>query len=132
MGTIDVEALAEALQASWSAETSSASGWTATNPAKGQCAVTACVAQDYLGGEILNSIAVLPDGGTVSHYFNIVDGRIIDLTKQQFPGDTRLSDPAPKTRGFASTRDYCLSYRSTEQRYTVLSRRIARLVGSPT
>jgi hypothetical protein len=126
MGTVAIEALRAALEQSWSVDTSAASGWTEANRAKGQCAVTACVVQDYLGGEILNTIATLPTGETVSHYFNLVDGGIVDFTRQQFPDMTRFSKPEQKRKGFASTREFCLSYESTRQRYALLTRRVAR------
>ncbi|MET8877352.1 hypothetical protein [Nocardia sp. NPDC004604] len=118
------QALEHAVQAVWSAMTSSASDWTERNPAKGQCAVTACVVQDYFGGNILNSIATLPSGETVSHYFNIIDSETVDLTRAQFPPGTSFSAPEPKTKGFPSTRDYCLSFDRTRQRYDVLSSRV--------
>src|SRR5262249_33209808 len=61
------EWLVSALQASWSRETSSDyDRWTLENPAWGQCAVTALVLQDLMGGELLR--CVLPKGG--SHYWN--------------------------------------------------------------
>ncbi|MFI1918125.1 hypothetical protein [Nocardia sp. NPDC020380] len=85
--------------------------------------------QDYLGGEIVNSIARLPSGEEVSHYFNVIDGAAVDLTIQQFPPGTSFSEAAPKTKGYRSTRDYCLSFEDTEQRYLVLSARMAGLVG---
>lgn len=126
MGTVAIEALRTALEQSWSVDTSAASGWTEANRAKGQCAVTACVVQDYLGGEILNTTATLPSGETVSHYFNLVDGGIVDLTRQQFPNATQFSKPEPRIKGFASTREFCLSYESTRQRYALLNKRVAR------
>lgn len=125
MGTIAVEPLRTALHHSWSADTSASVGWTETNRAKGQCAVTACVVQDYLGGDILHTVASLPNGETVSHYFNVVDGRIVDLTQRQFPPETHFSASAPKTKGFTTTREYCLSYDSTRRRYEALSTRVA-------
>ncbi|MEU6827045.1 hypothetical protein ABZ894_00175 [Nocardia beijingensis] len=127
-----LEALAGALQRSWSAETSSAPGWTEANSARGQCAVTACVVQDYLGGDILNSIAVLPTNETVSHYLNVVDGQIIDLTSEQFPEGATFTPPAPKAGRYASTREYCLSYESTRLRYEILRSRVAAVVGGGT
>ncbi len=124
-----LETLASALHKSWSADTSSASGWTEANSAKGQCAVTACVVQDYLGGYILNTVATLPDDQTVSHYFNIVDGKTIDLTRQQFPEGTIFTKPAEKRGRYSSTREYCLSYESTRLRYESLRSRVADYIG---
>lgn len=130
MGTVQLETLSCALHVSWSADTSKASGWTENDRAKGQCAVTACVVQDYFGGDILNTIATLPGGATVSHYFNVVDSGTIDLTNGQFPDGTTFSRPASKTGDFLSTREYCLSHDDTRQRYIVLRDRVAACLNS--
>lgn len=86
--------------------------------------MTACVVQDYLGGDILHTTATLPSGETVSHYFNIIDNDTVDLTREQFPSGTKFSSPTPKTKGLSSTREYCLSHDATRQRYGVLSSRV--------
>ncbi|WP_433492084.1 YunG family protein [Nocardia grenadensis] len=112
-------------RSSWSAETSSAPAERTGSPAKGQCAVTACVVHDYLGGGILHTVATLPSGETVSHYLNHIDGQTVDLTAQQFPPGTGFTSPIPKTRGMPSTREYCLSYDGTRRRYELLSARVA-------
>lgn len=124
MGTDPLEALRQAVQSAWTAETSASAEWTGANPAKGQCAVTACVVQDYLGGDILHTVATLPGGKTVSHYFNVIDNTHVDLTAGQFPQHTGFSQPTPKTKGFTTTRDYCLSYEHTRQRYELLRARV--------
>ncbi|MFE6859599.1 hypothetical protein [Nocardia sp. NPDC057668] len=124
MGAASLEALRNAVEQSWSADTAVGSGWFEVNRAKGQCAVTACVVQDYLGGEILHTTATLPGGEQVSHYFNSVAGRFVDLTRTQFPAGTRFSYPRPKAKEFASTREYCLSYDSTRRRYEELRERV--------
>ncbi|UGT53975.1 YunG family protein [Nocardia asteroides] len=128
MGTVALESLRKALEAAWSADTSASADWTDGNPSKGQCAVTACVVHDYLGGDIVNTIAASPDGRTVSHYFNLIDGRPVDLTAEQFPEHTLFSPPTPKTKGFPTTREYCLSYEHTRQRYERLRARVAELL----
>lgn len=125
MGTVPLQALRRAIRAAWSADTSAATDWTDSNRAKGQCAVTACVVHDHLGGDILNTVATLPSGEIVSHYFNVVGGETVDLTVEQFPARTQFSEPAPKTKGFPSTRDYCLLNEQTEQRYELLRARVA-------
>lgn len=129
MGTVSLDALRRALQSAWSADTSAAADWTDSNRAKGQCAVTACVVHDYLGGDIVHSTATLPGGETVSHYFNVIDGTRVDLTQEQFPKRTKFSDPAPKTKGLPSTRDYCLSHERTRMRYELLRARVAERLG---
>lgn len=120
MKELPLNKVSDAVQQAWSLKTSNDPEWSADNPALGQCAVTACVVQDYLGGDILSSVVTFPDGRTGSHYFNVIDGKIVDLTRQQFPADAVVSDGQPKTKGFASTREYCLSFDATQQRYRLL------------
>ncbi|WP_456320210.1 YunG family protein [Nocardia terpenica] len=124
-GLCTIDTLKVALQKSWSVETSNTSDWSENDPARGQCAVTACVVQDYLGGDIVNTVATTPDGATISHYLNVIDGRTIDLTHKQFPSGTSFSEYRPRTKGFRSTRDYCLSYDSTARRWV---HKIVRIV----
>ena len=78
-----------ALENAWSLDT--AVQWTAENPASGQCNVTAAMAHDLWGGEILRT--QLDD---VWHYYNLIDGRRVDLTDSQFtrPG-ARFAAPDP-------------------------------------
>ncbi|MGW4068740.1 YunG family protein [Nocardia grenadensis] len=101
MGTVTLDVLSDAIRSSWSAETSSAPAERTGSPAEGQCAVTACVVHDYLGGGILHTVATLPSGETVSHYLNHIDGQTVDLTAQQFPPCrrshmwTRIGTPSP-------------------------------------
>ena len=127
MQTVSREELTTAVRNAWSAETSAAHDrWSEKNPALGQCAVTACVMQDYLGGDILNSVVMLPDGSSDSHYYNLIDREEVDLTIQQFPVGSIFSEGRPKTRGFANTRDYCLSFDATRQRYETLKARVGK------
>ena len=120
----------------WSAETSSdPDHWTPENPAWGQCAVSACLVQDVLGGEILWTKAVCLDGKEYSHYFNVLpNGAVLDMTRQQFPDGTVLVPDGgiPKThsnsgKDFGSTRDYVLSYQTTRDRYMRLRRQYQTL-----
>jgi len=53
--------------------------WSDDNKSWGMCAITALIVDDYFGAEF-GKIKV--DG--ISHYFNIKDGKIIDLTARQF------------------------------------------------
>jgi hypothetical protein len=95
-------------------------------PSVGQCAVTALVVQDYFGGDILNTLVTYPDNPTVfsSHYFNVIDGMEIDLTRQQFKARVKLSDAKPRHGGLTSTREYVLSNPSTMERYLSLKSRV--------
>ena len=72
-----IEELRAALFASWSNQSSTL--WKPENPALGQCGVTALVAQDVLGGDILKT-----PYGDIWHYYNRIDGRNVDFTESQF------------------------------------------------
>lgn len=69
--------LREKFMSAWSIETGRK--WRPDNPACGQCSVTALVAQDLLGGEILKTLV---EGQW--HFYNCVGGRRLDLTESQF------------------------------------------------
>ncbi len=92
----------------WRAETSVVPiDWSPSNPAVGQCAVTALVVQDLFGGELLRGNIV---GGT--HYWNLLsNGREVDLTVEQFDADPVISDVELRSRA------YVLSYPATRARY---------------
>ena len=100
------------------------------DPSVGQCAVTALVVQDYFGGEILNTIVTGSDfpGISSSHYFNVIDGETIDLTRSQFKKGTHFSEALPKNEGLSSTREYMLSFPSTVERYEALKLRVNELL----
>lgn len=106
-------ALDLALRLAWCAETSSDPTWSAKNPALGQCAVTALVVQDRLGGDLLRTTV---DG--VSHYFNrLPDGTELDLTRDQFP-EWAPTEVEPRSR------EYVLSFPATAARYDLLRERL--------
>ena len=56
-----------------------ASNWSNNNKYYGMCAITSLIVNDYFGGEICK---IYVDG--ISHYFNLIDNKIIDLTSKQF------------------------------------------------
>ena len=114
---VDRETLFAAIRRSWGPDTSADSGWSASCPAKGQCAVTALVVQDYLGGQLLRAGI-----GGVSHYWNAVQDEELDLTRQQFPDFTPEG-----TCG--RTREYVLSFPGTARRYGTLRERVAAALG---
>ena len=61
--------------------------WTEENKALGMCAITALIVNDYFKGQIAK---IKVDG--ISHYFNIIDNKIIDLTKNQFKSEIDYKD----------------------------------------
>jgi hypothetical protein len=118
--------LAKVVSQEWDSDTSSTpEKWSNDNRALGQCAVTACVVQDYLNGDILNTTATLPDGSTDSHYYNVINDEEVDLTRSQFPEGTTFTPGIEKKKEFDSTRDYVLSNEATNNRYELLRSRVA-------
>jgi hypothetical protein len=77
--------VAAALLDSWSLKTSGQ--WLASNPARGQCNVTALLINEFFGGEIIKT--PLPEG---DHFYNRIDGRRIDLTDSQFEAPLNYLD----------------------------------------
>lgn len=115
-----LDGLHERLLEVWSSETTADPAGYATPGATksyGQCAVTALVIQNRLGGELMRTTA---DG--VSHYFNLLpDGTTVDLTRDQFPVTTRY------TKAEVRTRDYVTSHPETVRRYHLLERSLSDL-----
>ncbi len=91
--------------------------WDENNKSFGMCAITALIINDYFGGDICK---IYVDG--VSHYFNLLEGKIIDLTACQFDFDIDYSNYQIVERGKILTSD-------TERRYNILkSRLISKLL----
>lgn len=87
----------EALEAAWSRESSTL--WTPASPAAGQCGVSALVAHDHLGGEILKT-----RWRDIWHFYNRIDGARIDFTESQFDAPIAYDDlPATREEAFADT-----------------------------
>ena len=122
MNLLELEKL---LQKSWSKETSYCPNeWNQSNPSFGQCAITSLIVNDYFGGEIVWAEAVLPDGQKISHFFNLIDDKEVDLTRSQFPEGTMIPIGVEKKKNFATTRDYLLSYENKNSRYALLKKNI--------
>ena len=79
----------------WSIKTSSK--WTADNPYRGQCGVTALVINDLFGGQILKTKI-----DNQWHYYNRIHGQRFDFTRKQF-------DVEPDYKDIASSRDEAYS-----------------------
>lgn len=126
-----IQDLKVAIEKSWSRETSySPDNWNANNPAFGQCAVTALVINDYLGGQILNCEVTLPNNEKISHYFNFINNSEIDLTKIQFPIGSNFSKSFEKKKDFDSVRDYMLSNSNTKSRYELLKTKVSKIINN--
>lgn len=126
MNLIELE---KALKKSWSKETSYCpTEWSESNPSFGQCAITALVVNDYFGGEIIWAEAILPDGQKVSHFFNLINGKEVDLARSQFPKDTVIPNGIEMKKDFANTRDYLLSYENKKDRYELLKEKVRNVL----
>jgi len=119
---VAAEPLERAIRAAWCLWTSDPvdqPDWTDANPASGQCASTALVVQDRLGGELLIADVHEADGSRQGvHYWNrLPDGREVDLTREQFRGGEVVGVPEvverPRdvTRGRLSGHYHLLAHR---------------------
>ena len=78
-------AVIEAIEASWSADTSATPGqWSPEHPATGQCEVSAFLVWQHFGGSLVLGEAHVDGVKTEHHHWNRIDGRDLDLTRRQF------------------------------------------------
>lgn len=108
--------LQTALQTAWAPETSyDPAGWSPSNPAWGQCAVTALIVQDHCGGTIVTG-----EVNGVPHFWNrLPTDEDLDLTLGQFGNAARHS------LAHLCDRDFVLSYPETVRRYQRLADRVS-------
>ena len=87
--------IATAIEACWSIETTyCVENYINRDPAWGNCAVTALLVQELLGGELMQGWAIEPGQARTAHYWNRVSGYDLDLTWRQFVQGTILTDTA--------------------------------------
>ena len=87
--------------------------WSENNKCFGMCAITSLILNDYFNGNIAKIYV-----GNVSHYFNIINDKIIDFTSSQFGHkidylNYELID-----------RDIILSNENTKLRYNILKNKL--------
>jgi hypothetical protein len=100
----DEKMIKNLLKECWSKQSSSL--WTAKNPARGQCGVTALVIQDCFGGEILKTLV-----DDRNHFYNNIDGLKYDFTADQFQSPPNYSDfPSSREEAFSNTNQNQYSY----------------------
>ena len=85
------------------------SKWSEENVTYGQCVPTALLVQYYFGGEIYKS-------KQEDHYFNIIDGKVVDLTKEQFDYELDYS--------LSEQKQPSLSSADTKNRFELLKERV--------
>jgi hypothetical protein len=118
--------LRQMLRPAWLAQT----GANTLCPSAGQCMPTALLAQDALGGTIVqaNVIIRMYDAFrecasiTDTQFFNLVSGVEIDLTRSQFKQDKSIQiiRIIQRVEGYPSMRDYLLAYQGIKQKYQLL------------
>lgn len=114
------------IEKAWCKETAHPSyqkNWTPDNPSCGQCCVTALLIQEKIGGEIYSCKV---RGYNNTHYINIINDRIIDLTAGQFggiSGITYLNDSFK-----IKDRKTLLKNKSVKERYELLKKRYEEVV----
>lgn len=88
--------------------------WNENNKCFGMCAITSLIINDYFGGEIGK---IYVDG--ISHYFNLIEGKIVDLTISQFHHEVDYKDYQVVERQNILIDD-------TETRYNILKTRLVK------
>ena len=91
----------------------------ANDPTYGQCAVTAMLVNKFFGGDI-RKIHV-SGGGT--HYFNVINGQIFDLTRDQFD---LYNIPVDYSTGINVPLQYCGKNANTKARYDILEKNLIK------
>lgn len=119
-GSNEKEKFYEILRRSWSRETcfyKLQELWNENNPSYGQCAITTLILNDLFGGKIMRCMV-----GDTSHYYNLINGRIVDFTIDQF-GDISSLD---YSKGEERSREYLLGSEDTKIRYLMLLEKVKR------
>lgn len=114
---MNLDELEKIIKLSWSKETcypNQKNIWNKENPSLGQCAITALIINDFMGGKIMRCMC-----GNISHYYNIINEAIVDLTFEQFNGN--IPD---YVNGEERTGDYILSNKDTKERYLLLLKNV--------
>ena len=102
----------------FSADTSfDSKGWSPKNPTYGHCAVATLVIDDFCNAKDKKIAKIKVNG--VSHYFNVIDGNVVDMTAEQFGLENALNYSEMEF----STREYLLSNENTLKRYKTLKKR---------
>ncbi len=89
--------------------------WNENKKYFGMCAITSLIVNDYFGGEICKIYV-----NEFSHYFNLINNKIIDLTAKQFENKIGYSNYKIVKREDVLTKD-------TQQRYNLLKQRLEEL-----
>lgn len=89
--------------------------WNDNNRCLGMCAITSLIVNDYFGGEICK---IYVDG--VSHYYNLINNNIVDLTSEQFENEINYDNYEIINRNIIMTDD-------TKKRYNILKNKLEEI-----
>ncbi|QMU70208.1 hypothetical protein [Streptacidiphilus sp. P02-A3a] len=121
---IDIE---RAVRSSWGADTCPPEGrlrWSADDPARGQCGVTAMVLNDLLGGELIRGEVQINGEFRDYHWWNRIGlGVEIDLTREQFRHEEIV------TGGTVIPRPPVTDWRRLREEYELLRGRVMEELG---
>ena len=93
--------------------------WNINNPTCGQCAITALIVQEYMGGTI-HKIRIQ---NNETHYFNIINKNIYDFTKEQFCLENIAIRYNPNE---LIRREQILEDENTSKRYKILKQKLEK------
>lgn len=109
-----VKRLGKVLMDAFCAETAkSGYAWSPDNRTAGQCAVCALFVQNLLGGDIYK-VKV----GKRTHYFNLIEGVVVDFTAEQFDKGIDYAN------GVLCDRKKMLRTEDTAKRYLLLCEKV--------
>ncbi|MBR6200385.1 MAG: hypothetical protein IKQ61_09005 [Spirochaetales bacterium] len=94
--------------------------WTPDNKTLGQCSITAFLVQDIFGGKVYG----VPRSGGNYHCYNVVGGRVFDLTSEQFGSEKLNYDNNPE-----QSRTVHFAKEEKRLRYEYLKSELERIIG---
>lgn len=118
---MDIVELKIYLNKSWKRETCSQglrSEWSEENPSLGQCAITSLIVNNIYGGKIMRCMA-----SSGSHYYNEINDELVDLTVEQFLGETPQYE-----EGQERTKEYLLGNEDTRNRFLLLNKNLREVI----
>ena len=94
--------------------------WSEDNPTCGQCSITAFLIEDLFGGEVYG--VPLADGNF--HCFNVIEGKVFDLTSEQF------DETLDYTKCPEQSREVHFAKEEKKKRYEYLKKTLIDSLGS--
>lgn len=122
----DRKKVLQAIRDSWCAETcGDPIAWSPQRPSWQQCDASAFVAWEHLGGELVLGKVFLDGVETEHHYWNRIDGRDIDLTRDQFVHGEEIREVDVLTSSYLRANMDAMKP-EVRQRIAVMRTRVAR------